>query len=184
MFTNATIAVLKYGYCHLKEFWRTRSKNTRSSLLSWSWPWKKFIMKKMERKQASLPPSWCSSICRNSMQDVCVEECAIKRDCSWFEPKEGLNLEDMPRFPFKETSEMTREEKFVSVTIYLSKVVDHLKGYDDERKFQLHHKRSHVNRFRSSQISSPVEVSSLLDGAKEEASLYQAEPAPDSNKGK
>ena len=118
------------------------------------------------------------------MQDVCVEECAIKRDCSWFEPKEGLNLEDMPRFPFKEAKDMTKEEKFVSVTIYLSKVVDHLKGIEDERKFYPYPRRPHVNRFRSSQIPSPVEIAGLLDGTKEEAALCPIKREADSGQEK
>jgi len=64
------------------------------------------------------------------MNEVCVEHCAIKRDCSAFEPVPNLKLSDMPRFP--QTDEMTKEEKFTSVTIYLAKVVDHLQGVEDE----------------------------------------------------
>ena len=77
-----------------------------------------------------LPPAWCSGICRNAMNQICVEHCAIQRDCSAFEPKPNLKLTDMPRFP--ETSGMTKEEKFTSVTIYLAKVVDHLQGVEEE----------------------------------------------------
>jgi hypothetical protein len=81
-----------------------------------------------QEKQFALPPSWCSSLCRNAMNEVCVESCAIKRDCSAFEPKPNLDLSNMPRFPMEESSKMTKEEKFTSVTIYLAKVVDHLQG--------------------------------------------------------
>ena len=90
-------------------------------------------MKERNENQAktfSLPPAWCGKICRNSMNEVCVEHCAIKRDCSAFEPVLNLKLSDMPRFP--QTDEMTKEEKFTSVTIYLAKVVDHLQGVEDE----------------------------------------------------
>ena len=89
------------------------------------------FMKEKENNQTEgvqLPPIWCSSICRNSMNDICVEDCAIKRDCSAFEPRPNLNLSNMPPFPLKESSTMTKEEKFTSVTIYLAKVVDHLQG--------------------------------------------------------
>ena len=88
-------------------------------------------MKDIENNQPQqfhLPPIWCSSICKNAMNEVCVEHCAIKRDCSGFEEKPNLNLSNMPSFPLSESSEMTKEEKFTSVTIYLSKVVDHLQG--------------------------------------------------------
>jgi len=88
-------------------------------------------MKDREQNQfegVQMPPAWCSGICRNAMNEICVEQCAIKKDCSAFEPKPNLKLIDMPSFPLIESAEMTKEEKFTSVTIYLSKVVDHLQG--------------------------------------------------------
>src|SRR5687768_3657131 len=75
-------------------------------------------------------PVWCSALCRNAYNEKCVEECSVNRDCSYFEEKPGLKLGDMPRFP--ETKEMTKEEKFTSVTVYLAKVVDHLQGREVE----------------------------------------------------
>lgn len=101
-----------------------------------------------------LPPTWCGAICRNAMNDVCVENCAIKRDCSGFLPKENLDLADMPRFP--RTNEMTREEKFTSVTIYLAKVVDHLKGIENEHGTYL------VRRQSVRRLSPVLEVVSSL----------------------
>lgn len=83
-------------------------------------------MDNLNRKQAFLPPTWCSSICRNAMNEVCIEQCAVQRDCSGFEQKPNLKLIDMPRFP--NTDDMSREEKFTSVAFYLSKVVEHLQG--------------------------------------------------------
>ena len=79
-----------------------------------------------------MPPTWCGAICRNAMNEICVESCAIQRDCSAFEPKANLRLSDMPRFP--KTEGMSKEEKFTSVTVYLAKVVDHLQGVEDEPK--------------------------------------------------
>jgi hypothetical protein len=81
----------------------------------------------MERKGFQIPV-WCSAICRNAYNEKCVEECSVNRDCSYFEEKPNLNLSNMPSFPVSESAEMTKEEKFTSVTIYLSKVVDHLQG--------------------------------------------------------
>jgi hypothetical protein len=87
-----------------------------------------------ERKEIQLPPSWCGAICRNAMNEVCIEHCAIKRDCSAFDPKPKLKLGDLPRFPLEASASMTKEEKFTSVTVYLAKVVDHLNGVSDEQK--------------------------------------------------
>jgi hypothetical protein len=92
-------------------------------------------MKENENSQfqgVQLPPAWCGAICRNAMNEICVEHCAIQRDCSAFEPKPNLKLSDMPRFPLNDSAEMTKEEKFTSVTVYLAKVVDHLQGNEDE----------------------------------------------------
>ena len=68
------------------------------------------------------------------MNQVCVEDCAIERDCSQFELKPWYRLEDLPRYPVEDINEMTKQEKFTSVVVYLTKVVDHLQGADDERE--------------------------------------------------
>jgi hypothetical protein len=92
-------------------------------------------MKENDRNQAQelrLPPAWCSSLCRNAMNEKCIEDCALKRDCSGFELRAGINLIEMPRFPIDEIGSMTKEEKFTSVAVYVAKTVDHLKGVQDE----------------------------------------------------
>jgi len=100
-------------------------------------------MKDREQNQfegVRLPPAWCSGICRHAMNEICVEDCAIKRDCSAFELKPNIKLEDMPRFPLKESANMTKEEKFTSVTVYLAKVIDHLQGkVDEQQSFPVYH---------------------------------------------
>ena len=65
------------------------------------------------------------------MNDVCIEECVVKRDASRFEMKPGLKLQDLPPYPVNDIEDMTKAEKFKSVVIYLSKVIDHLTGVDD-----------------------------------------------------
>jgi hypothetical protein len=102
-------------------------------------------MKERERNQTEgvqLPPTWCSSLCRNAMNEICIESCALKRDCSAFEEKPNLSLRDMPRFP--ETGYMTKEEKFTSVTIYLSKVIDHLQGNEALPNNKVLHGSTHI----------------------------------------
>ena len=99
------------------------------------WPWNLNIMTERngnQEKTFGMPPSWCGAICRNAMNEVCVENCAIKRDCSAFEPKPNLKLSNMPHFPLKESAQMTKEERFTSVTVYLAKVVDHLNGVEEK----------------------------------------------------
>lgn len=120
--------------------------------------------KQDEKTVHHLPPVWCGSICRNSMNEMCVEHCAVERDCSVFEPKPNLKLEDMPRFPLKGSENMTKEERFTSVTVYLAKVVDHLKGVDDEAIYPPIIRRKDIYRAGSVGISENIEVKDLLPG--------------------
>ena len=85
-------------------------------------------MKEKVQVPIVLPPPWCSDICRNSMNDVCVEECALKRDCSHFELREDVTLDDLPKYPLSQTNGMTRNEKFISLAVYVAKITEALKG--------------------------------------------------------
>jgi hypothetical protein len=126
-------------------------------------------MKDREQNQfeaVRLPPAWCSGICRHAMNEICVEDCAIKRDCSAFEPKPNLKLADLPRFPLKESGSMTKEEKYTSVTIYLAKVVDHLQGIEDEQQsFPIYHSPQIVTPDLKKAI---VEVANFLQSSENE----------------
>jgi hypothetical protein len=112
-------------------------------------------MTKMER--IALPPLWCSQICRNSMNQVCVENCTLKRDTSAFELTQGLKLIDMPKFP--DPKGMTREEKFAVVAVYLTKVVETLQGVEDE---YITVRKSSIDRSPSRKVSPVVQVKNLL----------------------
>jgi hypothetical protein len=106
-------------------------------------------------------PVWCSAICRNAFNEKCVEECSIKRDCSYFEEKPHLKLSDMPRFPLEASANMTKEERFTAVTIYLSKIVDHLQGNEDEPKIYPP-MREDIYVSRNRIVSNTVKIQELL----------------------
>ena len=95
------------------------------------------------------------------MSEVCVEHCAVKRDCSGFVLKPGLNLIDLPRFPIEHISEMTKEEKFTSVAVYIAKTVDHLKGVEDEPSFSPL-RRPNPDSYPSGQVPADLQVEDLL----------------------
>jgi len=126
-----------------------------------------------QSQQVQLPPTWCSGICRNAMNEICVEDCAIKRDCSAFEPKPNLKLSDMPRFPLEETASMTKEEKFTSVTIYLAKLVDQAQGVDNE---PVPSRRPYHDRTAGSQVSANIEIQSILHGISQTDTSHPIEP--------
>ena len=113
---------------------------------------------KSQIQEIKLPPAWCSALCKNAMNEVCIEHCAIIRNCSGFEMKPGINLIDMPRFPIDQIGEMTKEEKFMAVTVYLAKVVDHLNGSEAENNNFIC-----KNSFMTSkEIKTVSEISSLM----------------------
>lgn len=120
----------------------------------------------MSEQYTVLPPVWCGQICRNAMNDQCIESCAVKRDCSAFVPKPQMRLVDMPRFP--DTSAMTREEKFTSVAFYLAKVIEHLQGVKDEY-IPVYH-RPHLHRSRSSALPENLQGKALLPDCPKEVS--------------
>ncbi|MCI0563790.1 MAG: hypothetical protein MN733_35395 [Nitrososphaera sp.] len=63
------------------------------------------------------------------MNEVCIEQCAPKRDMSHFKPDKELELEAMPRFPMRAwQEEMTSKERQACAAIYLAKAIDHLQG--------------------------------------------------------
>ncbi|MEM7335552.1 MAG: hypothetical protein AAF490_25975 [Chloroflexota bacterium] len=97
------------------------------------------IMKNKNCKQANnriyLPPSWCSQICTNAMNEACIQVCSSNRDTSYFELKDALNLEDVPPFPQKAwQSELSNLERKAIAGVYLKLVVDQLKGIQNDPK--------------------------------------------------
>ena len=117
-----------------------------------------------------MPPTWCSGICRNAMNEVCVEHCAIKRDCSAFDPKPDISLNDLPRFPLKETKDLSKEEKFTVVTVYLSAITDHLKGEPNE-PMPTHTRKPPHNHDAGNQVFADGQLESALHNLLGEKSL-------------
>jgi excisionase family DNA binding protein len=62
----------------------------------------------------AVPPKWCSSVCENALSDICMEECALKKDCSGFKLRKGATLENLPEFPI---NEFIKEQEMKLLTI-------------------------------------------------------------------
>jgi len=136
------------------------------------------MTKETEKNKFALPPVWCGSICRNAMSEVCIEHCAVKRDCSGFALKPGMNLIDLPRFPIDSISQMTKEEKFTSVAVYIAKTVDHLKGVEDEPSYPPL-RRPNPDSYPSGQVPANLQVEDILPNlAAGAASLEVGEKRP------
>lgn len=127
---------------------------------------------KNQQQNFQLPPLWCSAICRNAMNEICVESCAIGKNMSGFDPKPNISLLDMPRFPINDTSEMTKEERFTVVAIYLAKLVDYFQGVENEYK-DLNNGRHNLNSPRSRTLFKDFKVEDIL------SSIHESNPSPE-----
>jgi hypothetical protein len=126
-----------------------------------------------------LPPPWCSKICKNSMSDVCVEDCAVERRCKNFDVN-NITFHDLSSYPVSVFKEMTKEEKAISLAVYVSKIVEYLKGGEDEHPKPI---RQNFNRSRSGGVPSAVQVKNIFPYTAKENSLHPSgEKRPDLRK--
>ena len=85
--------------------------------------------RKVEIKYFAAPPNSCWPICETVYHDVCMEDYAVKRDCSQFEPNEVFELSDLPRFLLQQWQQkMTPKERQSIAGDYLAKIADYLQG--------------------------------------------------------
>lgn len=66
----------------------------------------------------------------------------------------------MPRFPIDAIGQMTREEKFTMVAIYLAKTIEHLQGEPHEPIYPV--RRPNTYGPTSSQVSPVVQIKDVL----------------------
>ena len=83
-------------------------------------------------KEMSLPPAFCSRLCSNAYNDLCIEGCNLQRDMSAFEPKKGLTIENCGPFPEDDyLRRMTPAEQSKVSGFFLSKIVAHVQGREE-----------------------------------------------------
>jgi len=86
----------------------------------------------MYMKEMSLPPAFCTRLCSNAYNDLCIERCNPQRDMSAFEPKKGLTIENCGPFPEDEYNRrMTPAEQSKISGFFLSKLVTHAQGREE-----------------------------------------------------
>jgi hypothetical protein len=112
------------------------------------------------------------------MNEVCIEGCAPKRDCSSFELRPDLELPTMPQYP--ETDGLTWKERFVIEEAYLKKTIDFIQGrkayvYGNSPKLP---RRSLPDHPRDYANSEDEKVESLPDSANRDETLQGQEERP------
>lgn len=80
------------------------------------------------------PPAWCSRACKNSLTDICNGQCAVLRDGSGYDPKPGVDINNLPIFPLREfNQDMTPRERTICIGIYMEAMVNQAQGRKTER---------------------------------------------------
>lgn len=75
-------------------------------------------------------PKYQSCImCRNRLNQGCIEQCIMADNYKWFTPQKDINLSLMPAFPLEEfILKMPNEVRKIVLALYITKIVDHLQG--------------------------------------------------------
>lgn len=103
------------------------------------------------------------------MSEKCIEHCAVKRDTSYFRPKENQKLEDMPPMPKIEDLQ-TREEKFTALYIYTAKLVEEKQGADHD---PIIIRRQNFESVPSGRVSSVVPIQNLLHASEASVTVFE-----------
>lgn len=86
--------------------------------------------KKMEinnrAEEIGLPFSVACKVCRNSLHDICLEDCAVYRDFKYFEPRKDMNALDLPRFTMEVYKELPGKIKGELLAFYVIKLMEAL----------------------------------------------------------
>lgn len=128
-----------------------------------------------------MPPFSVCRMCKNCMNEICLEDCAPKGDLYKFDLKDGVNLHSAPRFPFKEFMEsMSPKVRQVVVAAYMTLIVDHELGIEryEHRIF-----RPHADRTRSFEILTNLPLTAVSDDPAERDTLHQTFTPPTGNPG-
>jgi hypothetical protein len=77
-------------------------------------------------KELELPDPICGAICRNSMNDRCIEKCAPEGGMKQFELREDITLPEMPAYEIRD--DLLWEARFRLYEAYLKKTIDFIQG--------------------------------------------------------
>jgi len=73
--------------------------------------------------EVPLPFHAVCRVCRNSLTNVCIEQCAVRQDFSWFAAKDLSKECVIPLFPRKDFEELPVEIQLATLTAYIDVIV-------------------------------------------------------------
>jgi hypothetical protein len=111
-----------------------------------------------------VPPSRACGICRNRMNQVCLEVCAPKESYEYFDPDSNRPLGNMPKLTFNEYLELPGSMKGKWLFVQQTKIQEAFNG--DEI-------RGNIYGARSGRLSKNEQVKGLLPDTTERTPPYQ-----------
>ena len=128
-----------------------------------------------EREEIVMPPSRACGVCRNRMNDVCLNECAPVADFKDFDPDMRRVLVTFPKLTYQEYLELPASMKGKWLFVMQTKLVEAINGDDNLRPL--------TYRQRSCRIPTHQQEPGLLPGSSKGNTIYQAEPEKSGNQG-
>ena len=137
-------------------------RSTVLSLLSWPWPWlilgyQVFLKMSKELLAIPTPPSRACGVCRNRLNEVCVEDCSMTKDYRYFDPDMEFPADLIPTLTFKEYQALTGSMKGKWLFYQQSKIWEVLSGRHD------------FDNTRGRRIPKNIKGKDLLSGAEKRA---------------
>ena len=113
-------------------------------------------------KEIIMPPSRACGICRNRMNELCIEECALKKDYRFFDPNMEMPLELFPDLTMEEYRQLNGRMKGEWIFVELKKMTEVQNGT-----------RTTSYSRRSCRIPQNLEGEGLLPDQAEEDTVHQ-----------
>lgn len=86
------------------------------------------IKKRMTNTQERISPHTVCRLCRYNLTDVCGV-CQDDPQLPWFEERQNLSLEELPRFPVAEFNNgISLKARQILLAVYLEKITERLQG--------------------------------------------------------
>ena len=124
--------------------------------------------RRVERKERQfipldMPPSRACSICKNRMNDICLDDCAPNESYRYFEPNMKMDADLFPKLSIEEYRELNGKMKGEWLFVQQTKLMEVQNGTNGR----------YFNSARSRRVSKALQEQNLPDGATEQNPLRQ-----------
>ena len=110
-----------------------------------------------------MPPSRACSICRNRMNDICLDNCAPRETYQYFEPNMEMDADLFPKLSIEEYRELNGKMKGEWLFVQQTKLMEVQNGTDGR----------YFNSARSRRVSKALQEQNIPDGAAEQDPLRE-----------